>query len=125
MTIPKNNALLPRARTLRREMTPQERRLWYCFLRGYPVKIYKQRIIGNYIADFYCAAAKFVIELDGSQHYEAEGQAYDEVRDRFLMEQGLRVLRFGNHEINAYFDQVCDAIDRAIQTRMPEERRRK
>ena len=69
MQIPKNNALLDNARRLRREMTPQERRLWYQFLRSYPVKIYKQRIIGNYIADFYCASAKLVIEIDGSQHF--------------------------------------------------------
>ena len=125
MPIPKNDALLPLARALRREMTPHERRLWYCFLRTYPIKIYKQRIIGEYIADFYCAAAKLVIELDGSQHFEQEEQAYDEKRDRFLRKQGLQVLRFGNHEINQYFDEVCEAIDRAIQMRLPEDRQRR
>ena len=70
MTIPKDNSQLENARRLRREMTPHERKLWYLFLRKYPVKIYKQRIIGRFIVDFYCASAKLVIELDGSGHYE-------------------------------------------------------
>ena len=67
MTIPKDNSQLENARRLRSEMTPHERKLWYLFLRKYPVKIYKQRIIGRFIVDFYCASAKLVIELDGSQ----------------------------------------------------------
>ena len=125
MPIPKRNDLLPRARALRRDMTPQERKLWYCFLRTYPVKVYKQRIIGEYIADFYCAAAKLVVEIDGSQHYEPNDRKYDETRDRFMTDLGLQVLRFSNHEINTAFDPVCEAIDRAIQQRLPEERRRK
>ena len=65
--VPKNGDMLPRARELRREMTPQERKLWYQFLRRYPVKIYKQRIIESFIADFYCSRAQLVIELDGAQ----------------------------------------------------------
>ena len=84
MTIPKDNSQLENARRLRREMTPHERKLWYLFLRKYPVKIYKQRIIGRFIADFYCASAKLVIELDGSQHYEPQGMAYDSERSAFL-----------------------------------------
>ena len=76
MTIPKDNSQLENARRLRREMTPHERKLWYLFLRKYPVKIYKQRIIGRFIVDFYCACAKLVIEIDGSQHYEPQGMAY-------------------------------------------------
>ena len=124
MTIPKNDELLPRARALRREMTAQERRLWYCFLRTYPVKIYKQRIIGDYIADFYCASAKVVIELDGSQHFEPGGHRYDEKRDRFMRDLGLQVLRFSNYEINTYFDRVCESIDRTIRSRLPEDGKR-
>ena len=73
MTIPKDNSQLENARRLRSEMTPHERKLWYLFLRKYPVKVYKQRIIGRFIVDFYCASAKLVIELDGSQHYEPQG----------------------------------------------------
>ena len=96
MTIPKDNAQLENARRLRREMTCHERKLWYLFLRKYPVKIYKQRIIGRFIVDFYCASARLVIELDGSQHYEPQGLAYDAERSQFLTVLGLEVLRFPN-----------------------------
>ena len=80
MLIPKDNSQLENARRLRREMTPHERKLWYLFLRKYPVKIYKQRIIGRCIVDFYCASAKLGIELDGSQHDEPRGMGYGSER---------------------------------------------
>ena len=115
--LPKNNKLLPRARELRREMTPHERKLWYLFLRDYPVKIYKQRIIKSFIVDFYCHAAKLVIEVDGSQHYTEDGEAYDEERTQILSSYGLRVLRFSNYEIDTQFTGVCDRIDQVIQER--------
>ena len=67
-----NEQLTPFAKQLRRDMTKEERRLWYDFLRTYPAHVYRQRVIGHYIVDFYCAEAKLVIELDGSQHYEPE-----------------------------------------------------
>ena len=120
MSINKNNELLPRAKELRRDMTPQERKLWYLFLRKYPVKIYKQRIIESFIVAFYCASAKLVIELDGSQHYEKQGQAYDRERDAILSGLGLKVLRFSNAQINREFSAVCAAIDRALQERIRE-----
>ena len=84
MPIPKGDDLLDNARKLRRDMTPQERKLWYLFLKEYPVKVYKQRIIGPYIVDFYCASAKLVIEIDGSQHYEKSGKDRDVARDAYL-----------------------------------------
>ena len=118
MTIPKDNGQLNNARQLRREMTPQERKLWYLFLRKYPVKIYKQRIIGSYIADFYCAAAKLVIELDGTQHYEQQGLVYDAARSEFLKGLGLEVLRFSNREIDREFHAVCERIDTVVRKRM-------
>ncbi|MBR4056573.1 MAG: endonuclease domain-containing protein [Oscillospiraceae bacterium] len=117
MSIPKDNSQLDNARRLRREMTPHERKLWYLFLRKYPVKIYKQRIIGSYIADFYCASAKLVIEVDGSQHYELQGMAHDTARSEFLADLGLEVLRFSNTDIDRDFDAVCAQIDLAIQKR--------
>ncbi len=117
MEIQKNNKLLPNARKLRREMTPHERKLWYLFLRTYPVKIYKQRIIDNFIVDFYCASAKLVIEIDGSQHYEEEQQQYDRDRSAVLESYGLTVIRFANNEIDRQFRAVCEAIDMAIQRR--------
>ena len=118
MPIPKDNSQLENARRLRREMTPHERKLWYLFLRRYPVKIYKQRIIGKYIVDFYCSSAGLVIELDGSQHYEPQGMAYDSERSEFLTSLGLEVLRFSNREIDREFHGVCAQIDIAIQTRL-------
>ena len=105
MAIKKNNDVLDSARQLRRNMTPHERKLWYLFLQKYPVKIYKQRIIGSYIVDFYCAPAKLVIEIDGSQHFEKTGQAKDVERDAYLQGLGLHILRFSNTEIDKYFDQ--------------------
>ena len=118
MTIPKDNSQLENARRLRREMTPHERKLWYLFLRKYPVKIYKQRIIGRYIVDFYCAAAKLVIEVDGSQHFETQGMAYDADRSAFLSDLGLEVLRFSNRDIDRDFRGVCEQIEITIQNRL-------
>ena len=118
MTIPKDNSQLENARRLRREMTPHERKLWYLFLRKYPVKIYKQRIIGKFIVDFYCASAKLVIEVDGSQHYESQGMAYDAERSAFLSALGLEVLRFSNRDIDREFHGVCEQIDITIQSRL-------
>ena len=118
MTIPKDDSQLENARRLRREMTPHERKLWYLFLRKYPVKIYKQRIIGRYIVDFYCASARLVIELDGTQHYEPKGIAGDAERSAFLTAQGLEILRFSNRDIDRDFHGVCTQIDLTIQKRL-------
>ena len=111
MTIPKDNSQLENARRLRREMTPHERKLWYLFLRKYPAKIYKQRIIGRFIVDFYCASAKVVIEVDGSQHYDPQGMAYDAERSAFLSALGLEILRLSNRDIDRNFRGVCEQID--------------
>ena len=118
MTIPKDNSQLENARRLRREMTPHERKLWYLFLRKYPVKIYKQRIIGRFIVDFYCASAQLIIEVDGSQHYEPQGMTSDFERSQFLEALGLQVLRFSNREIDRDFRGVCEQIDITIQKRL-------
>ena len=117
MPIPKNKALLENAKELRKNMTRQERHLWYDFLRDYPVKIYKQKIIGNYIADFYCHSALLVIELDGSQHYMAEGADKDRKRTEVLEEMGIDVIRFSNREIDENFNGVCEKIDLVIKER--------
>jgi len=115
--IPKNNGLLENARSLRRDMTPQERKLWYLFLRNYPIKVFKQRIIESYIADFYCAPAKLVIEIDGGQHYEEENQAKDAVRTATFEKYGLKIVRYTNLEIDRQFSEVCESIDRLIRSR--------
>ena len=98
-------------------MTAEERHLWYDFLRPYPVKIMKQKPIGNYIVDFFCESAKLVIELDGSQHYEEDGLAADQNRTAYLERFGLMVVRYSNREINQEFRAVCENIDRLIQER--------
>ena len=117
MSVKKNNQMLPRAKELRRSMTSQERKLWYLFLREYTVKIYKQRIIDSFIVDFYCASAKLAIELDGSQHYTKQGQAYDAERSACLARYGLTILRFTNTDVDKHFALVCDTIHTAIQER--------
>ena len=91
-------------------MTREERHLWYDFLRDYPVRFRRQQIIGNYIVDFYCHCAELVVELDGSQHFDEDGQAYDHDRDAWLERQGLKVLRYSNRDVNQNFQGVCEDI---------------
>ncbi len=109
-----NGELKENARKLRKNMTEQERRLWYCFLKDYPIKIYRQRVIGSYIADFYCSKAKVAIEIDGSQHYMDKGMEYDEYRTQAINEFGVEVIRFSNYDVNTNFDGVCLEIDNKI-----------
>ncbi|MBQ8146887.1 MAG: DUF559 domain-containing protein [Clostridia bacterium] len=118
LPLKKNNKLLNVARILRRNMTRQEKHLWYDFLRYYPVKIYKQRIIDNFIADFYCHNARLVIEIDGSQHYTMQGKIYDEARTEIFERYGLYVLRFYNKDIDNKFEGVCQMIDKTIKSRI-------
>ena len=110
-----NKSLVPFARTLRREMTREERHLWYDFLRDYPVRFMRQKVLGNYIADFYCAKAKLVIELDGSQHYTEDNLLKDEQRTHFLEGYGLTVMRILNLQLNQDFESVCRYIDAWVQ----------
>ena len=115
--LPYDARLNGRAVELRQDMTPQEKKLWYSYLRKYPVKIYKQRVIEHFIVDFYCPAARLVIELDGSQHYTEQGKEYDEQRTAILEQYGVRVLRFTNLEVDRYLDAVCMQIDHVIRAR--------
>ena len=115
MFLPHNPNNLNKARQLRKNMTAEERHLWYDFLRSYPAKIMKQKPIGNYIVDFFCESAKLVIEIDGSQHFEEKGQKYDEKRTQYLENLGLKVVRYSNREINREFQAVCEDIDHLIQ----------
>ena len=110
-----NKALVPNAKNLRKNLTKEERRLWYDYLRTYPVKFQRQKIIGKYIVDFYCAKAKLIVELDGSQHYEEKGMEYDAERTAFLEQYGIRVLRIPNNEVNKNLSGVCEYIDLAVK----------
>ena len=113
---PKHNPqLVPLAKQLRKEMTREERHLWYDFLRSYPVRFSRQKVLGKYIADFYSAEAKLVIELDGSQHYEDSIAKKDADRTAYLEGYGLKVIRISNIEVNRNFRGVCEYIDAAVR----------
>ena len=110
-----NPDLLPRARELRRNMTDEERHLWYDFLRTYPVKFYRQRPIEHYIVDFCSLKVRLIVEVDGSQHYEPEGREYDDTRALVLQRHRFHTLRFSNRDINRNFRGVCEAIDETVK----------
>ena len=110
-----NKANIPLAKTLRKNMTSWERKLWYEFLRDYPLRFRRQKAIGNYIADFYCAKAKLVVELDGGGHYTPEQAEKDEARAKELEAMQLKVLRICNLDIDRNFRGVCECIDLAVK----------
>ena len=115
-----NKANIPLAKELRQNMTPWERKLWYNYLRSNPVRFQRQKALGNYITDFYCAKAGIVIELDGSEHYGAEQAKQDAARTHQLEAMRLVVLRFCNIDINENFSAVCEAIDTAVKSSLPQ-----
>ncbi len=98
-------------------MTPQERNLWYDYLVKYPVRFQRQKVIGRYIADFYCASAKLVIEVDGGGHYMEDQKIYDEIRTEVFKGYGLQVMRFTNIDIAKNFEGVCFVIDKTVKMR--------
>ncbi len=110
MRIEQNKKLISNARSLRKNMTKEERRLWYSFLCRCPAKFRRQQVIGNYIVDFYCHEKKLVVELDGSQHFEENGKQADAVRDAYMRSLGMTVLRYSNLDINRRFEGVCEDI---------------
>ena len=112
-----NKKLTSRAQELRKNMTKEERRLWYEYLRNYTMQFRRQVTFGNYILDFYCAAAKLAVELDGSQHYEPAGQQYDQQRTAFLNSIGIEVLRFSNTDVMQNLRGVCQMIDLTVERR--------
>ena len=110
-----NKDIVPLAKTLRKNMTKEERHLWYDYLREYPTRFIRQKVIGKYIVDFYCAQAKLIIELDGSQHYDDEAMEQDALRTEFLKQYGLAVIRIPNTDINKNFEEVCMFIDNEVK----------
>ena len=111
-----NPNLKPNAQNLRKRMTKEERHLWYDFLKTLSVTVNRQKVIGRYIVDFYCAEAKLVIELDGSQHYKETGINGDKERDDYLNGLGLTVLRYSNLDVKKNFRGVCEDIMNHIDT---------
>ena len=110
-----NKNIVPFAKELRKNMTKEERHLWYDFLRNYPIKFTRQKVLGKYIADFYCAKANLVVELDGSGHYEDVGLMNDEKRTQYLEQYGIRVIRISNLDVLKNFERVCMYIDNAVK----------
>ena len=117
-----NKANISLAKLLRKNMTPWERKLWYLFLRNYPLRFQRQKAIGNYIVDFYCAKARLVIELDGGGHYEEQQKKQDELRTKELEQLNLFVLRICNLDIDRNFTGVCEAIDLTVKNSLPQSR---
>ena len=107
--------LTEKARELRKNMTEEEKNLWYRFLKDYPTRFLRQKVIDNYIVDFYCSKAGLIIELDGSQHYSAEGKEYDKIRTEVMEKRGLLVLRIPNNLIRNNFEEVCNYIDNIVK----------
>lgn len=110
-----NPKLTESAKTLRKNMTKEERHLWYDFLRTYPVRFLRQKVIDNYIVDFYCHDARLIIELDGSQHYSDEGLLKDKIRTEKIESRNLTVIRISNNEIFDNFYGVCEYIDNCVK----------
>ena len=106
------------ARDLRKRMTKQERHLWYDFLKSYEHQFYRQRIIDRFIADFYCPAAKLVIELDGGQHYDDIMMVEDKQRTSIIKQYGVDVIRIPNNEVDSNFYNVCTYLDNIIKERI-------
>jgi very-short-patch-repair endonuclease len=113
-----NSKMKETARSLRKNMTRQEKHLWYDFLRDYPVKWYRQRSVDRFIVDFFCFKARLVIELDGSQHYTEDGMEYDSIRTDILEKYNLEVLRFTNLEVDENFRGVCETIHGKVRERV-------
>ena len=109
-----NPKLTENARELRKNLTMEEKHLWYDFLKSYPLRFLRQKVIDDYIADFYCHKARLVIELDGSQHYTKDGLLKDKIRTERIEKRNLTVLRIPNGEIDNNFEGICRFIDEFI-----------
>ena len=113
-----NSEIVPTAKMLRKNMTKEEKHLWYDFLCTYPIRFSRQKVLGQYIADFYCATTQLVVELDGSGHYTEQGKANDEERTAFLEKYGITVIRIPNYRIHKNFRGVCEYIDSEVKRLM-------
>ena len=110
-----NKKLTPFAQNLRKEMTKEECHLWYDYLREYPIRFLRQKVIDGYIVDFYCSKAHIAIELDGSQHFEEKMLAKDSIRTEIIEKRKIKVIRIPNDEIWRNFKGVCEYIDLLVK----------
>lgn len=114
MSLPYNGDLIKYAKELRKNATPWERKLWHYFLKDYSVRFQRQKVIGNYIVDFYCSKARVAIELDGGGHFTEDKIKYDNDRMEELKKQGVKDIRFYNIDVDKNFYEVCSQIDREV-----------
>lgn len=113
----RRHVLAQRAERMRKNMTRAERMLWFSFLREYPISFVAQKVVGNYILDFYCRKTRLSIELDGDSHYTKAQQEYDTTRTTYLEMCEIKELRFTNTDIYENFEGVCEVIDREVWKR--------
>ena len=118
MSLPYQREKIPRARELRKNMTKQEKHLWYDFLSTHPVRFQRQKTIRSFIVDFYCHEARLIVEVDGSQHYTENGKAYDKDRTDLFKEFDLEVIRFSNYDVDTNFNGVCEEINKIVKERI-------
>ncbi len=105
-----NKNLVATARTLRKNMTKEEKHLWYDLLKKLPFTVNRQKNIGDFIVDFFIAEKRVVIEIDGAQHFETAHKDADKKRDADLFALGITVLRYSNYDINNNFENVCNDL---------------
>ena len=110
-----NPKLTVNARNLRKDMTKEERRVWYDYIKHKPIKVLRQKVVENYILDFYYPPKKIAIELDGSQHYTADGMLKDEIRTEHIAQYGITVYRIPNNAVNWNFEGVCQYLDELFE----------
>ena len=124
MSLEYNKKNVALAKNLRNNATPEENHLWYDFLSKYTPRFQRQKVIDDFIVDFYCHKAKLVIEIDGSQHHANEGKVRDEFRTEILEGYDLKVIRFSNQQIKNEFYSVCEYINEITQMLLKEETER-
>lgn len=115
MSIIYNEKNIVLAKNLRKKATPQEKHLWYDFLKDYDTKFQRQKAIGEYIVDFYCPSLKIAIEIDGNQHYSKEGIDKDKIRTEAINKQGVQIIRIPNKLIDKDFTSTCEYLDAEIK----------
>lgn len=114
MNVFQNKNLTDFSKKLRREMTKQEKHLWYDYFKKLPITVHRQKVIDNYIVDFYIAEKKLAVEIDGEEHFIGSRPLKDKLRTKRLNSLGVRVIRYSNYDVTANFRNVCDDLDAYI-----------
>jgi very-short-patch-repair endonuclease len=118
--LPINPELKEYAVKMRNNMTDEEKKVWYQILKGHVPKFHRQRIIGNYIVDFFCPKLKLIIEIDGEQHFWKENEEYEIRREKFFTDSGFKLLHFYNSDINKHICEAEHTITTACRERAEE-----